>query len=390
MATVELVLPRPHPGQRAIMDGAKRFNVVACGRRFGKTTLGGILLARPMLQGGRNCGWFAPTYRLLEEAFAEHRRLYRPVITRAVQSPSPRIELINGTAVDYWTLADPSIVARGRKYARVVIDEAAMAPHLEEAWTQAVRPTLTDHVGDAFFFSTPKGRNFFATLYGMADHDPEWTRWQMPTTDNPWMPPAEIVAARASLPSIAFMQEYLAQFVDADGARVKREWLRYGPPPIGKPMYMGVDLAISTKTDADYTSAVVISKDDDGTVYVIDAARVRAPFEGVLRFVRDMAAKWEPESIAIEQVQYQAAVIQELLRTTRLPVRGIKPDKDKLTRFGPMEARYEQGLVVHTPGLPAWFQEELLSFPIGAHDDTVDALSYAWLASNRKRSFSAV
>lgn len=68
-----------------------------------------------------------------------------------MQTPAPRIELITGAAIDYWTLDDPSTVARGRKYKRVIIDEAAMARHLEQAWTEAIRPTLTDYRGDAFF-----------------------------------------------------------------------------------------------------------------------------------------------------------------------------------------------------------------------------------------------
>lgn len=115
-------------------------------------------------------------------------------------------------------------------------------------------------------------------------------------------------------------------------------------------------------------------------VYIRDAQRIRAPFHQVLQFVQQMAAKWKPSIIAIEAVQYQAAVVQELLRTTRLPVRGVKPDKDKLTRFLPLAARYEQGLVKHAPGLPGWFEDELLAFPVGEHDDAADAAAYAWQA----------
>jgi len=115
-------------------------------------------------------------------------------------------------------------------------------------------------------------------------------------------------------------------------------------------------------------------------LYVLDAQRIRAPFHQVLQFIEQMAAKWRPTSIAIEQVQYQAAVIQELSRTTTLPIRGVRPDKDKLTRFLPLAARYEQGLVKHAPGLPGWFEDELLAFPVGAHDDLVDAAAYAFAA----------
>jgi len=390
MPDIRLVLPRPHEAQQVILREAKRYNVLACGRRFGKTTLGGNLLSDPVLIDGLPCAWFAPTYRLLEEAYNDHKRIYAPVIRRAVQTPAPRIELITGAAIDYWTLDDPSTVARGRKYKRVIIDEAAMARHLEQAWTEAIRPTLTDYKGDAFFLSTPKGSNYFRTLYGMAGQDADWMSWQMPTTANPWIDPEEVGKAGESLPSIAFRQEYLAEFVDAAGARIKREWLRYGDCPEGLPTYIGVDLAISTKSEADFTGVAVLSRSDDGTIYVRDINRTRSDFAAVLRFIEAMADKWKPSMIGIEQVQYQAAVVQELLRRTKLPIRGIRPDRDKVTRFAPLEARYEQSQVMHCQGLPAYFEDELLSFPVGRHDDVVDALAYAWQVCGSKRSWGAV
>ena len=390
MPDIRLVLPRPHEAQQVILREARRYNVLACGRRFGKTTLGGNLLSDPVLKDALPCAWFAPTYRLLEEAYNDHKRIYQPVIRRAVQSPAPRIELITGAAIDYWTLDDPSTVARGRKYKRVIIDEAAMARHLEQAWTEAIRPTLTDFKGDAFFLSTPKGSNYFRTLYNQAAIDADWMAWQMPTTANPWIDPTEVDKAGESLPSIAFQQEYLAQFVDAAGARIKREWLRYGDCPEGLPTYIGVDLAISTKSEADYTGVAVVSRGDDGTIYVRDINRTRADFASVLRFIEAMADKWKPSMIGIEQVQYQAAVVQELLRRTKLPIRGIRPDRDKVTRFAPLEARYEQSQVMHCQGLPAYFEDELLSFPVGRHDDVVDALAYAWQVCGSKRSWGAV
>ena len=180
--------------------------------------------------------------------------------------------------------------------------------------------------------------------------------------------------------SLTFQQEFMAEFVDASGAVLKREWLQTGEPA-GKPtVVLGVDLAISVKSDADYSAIVALSRDRDGTIYVRDAQRLRAPFHQVLQFIEQMAAKWKPSLIAIEQVQYQAAVIQELSRTTTLPIRGVRPDKDKLTRFLPLAARYEQGLVKHAPGLPGWFEDELLAFPVGEHDDAADALAYSFAA----------
>jgi phage terminase large subunit-like protein len=73
-------------------------------------------------------------------------------------------------------------------------------------------------------------------------------------------------------------------------------------------------------------------------------------------------------------------------------VRGIRPDKDKLTRFMPLLTRYEKRMVRHDPArVPAWFREELLSFPEGQHDDGADAaaLGFAALAAAGPIEFSS-
>lgn len=373
-SSLEIQLQAAHPAQLQILNESRRFNLACMGRRFGKSALGIRLLAETALQK-RPAAWFAPTYKLLDEAWREARRRLAPIITRQ-DTQQHRMELMTGGSLDFWSLDNPD-AGRSRKYARVIIDEAAMARNLEEAWTQAIRPTLADLAGDAWFFSTPKGGNFFKTLYDKAGDDPEWQRWQMPTSRNPYIAPTEIDAMRRDLPDIVFRQEVQAEFVDLAGVVMRREWLKYGSAsPVG--VSLGVDLALSTKTTADYTAIVAMCRDAGGTVCILDAQRIQAPFHSVLQFIQQMAEKWNPVVIAIEQVQYQAAVVQELLRTTTLPVMGVRPDKDKLTRFLPLLARYEQGLIVHAPSLPAWFEEELLTFPMGEHDDGVDAASMAF------------
>jgi len=380
MPDLKITLWPRHAGQKQLAKEQRRFNVACQGRRWGKTKFGIDLLLSPgMTLEGAPVGWFAPQYKLLEEVFREARRILAPVIT-AVNGQQHRLELITGGTIDFWTLDTPD-AGRGRKYALVVIDEAAMARNLEEAWTAAIRPTLADLQGKAWFLSTPKGGNYFKTLFDRAADDPDWARWQMPTASNPYIKASEIDAMKAELPGIIYQQEVLAQFVDFEGAAMKRDWLKYEEPPTGLPVVLGVDLAISVKSDADYSACVALSRDKDGTIYVRDAQRIRAPFHQVLQFIQQMADKWNPTVIAIEQVQYQAAVVQELARTTNLPVKGVRPDKDKMTRFLPLLARYEQGLVKHVPGLSGAFEEELLSFPVGEHDDLVDALSYAFAAS---------
>lgn len=217
MPTITLTLPRPHAAQYRVIGEASRFNVVCCGRRFGKTTLGKDRLIGPALKG-KPVGWFAPTYKILIPAYREIVSLLAPITARRNDSER-RIELVTGGIVEFWSLDDPD-GCRGRAYARIVIDEAARVIHLERAWNEVIRPTLTDYQGDAWFLSTSRGMNHFHTLWqrGQDPANGEWASWQMPTTANPHIAPTEVEAARKELPELVFAQEYLAQFIpDAAG-----------------------------------------------------------------------------------------------------------------------------------------------------------------------------
>lgn len=194
-----------------------RFNVLACGRRFGKTTLGVNLLA-PLAVEGYPVAWFAPTYKLLLEVWDEFERLLAPV-TLKKDTQQKRIKLYGGGIVECWSL-DSGTVARGRKYKRVGIDEAAMAAYLETQWYEEIRPTLADYKGDAWFFSTPKGRNFFYKLFarGMDELQKKWRAFQLPTLSNPYIDAEEIHEQKDELPSDTYEQEYLARFLENAGA----------------------------------------------------------------------------------------------------------------------------------------------------------------------------
>lgn len=383
MIRIKIPSFRLHPAQQCILDATGRYKVIAAGRRFGKTivALEWLLLAPGGALDGHPVAYCAPTYKLLMDAWRQMERTLNPVLA-SVNRAEMHMQLITGGHVDGWTLEDRD-AGRGRRYARLVIDEAAHARYLQECWEQALSPTLTDLRGAAWFISTPRGQNFFYDLYqrgrrGMAG----WWSTRAPTSANPNISRAELEQARKQLPELVYRQEYEAEFVVMGAGLVKPEMLRESPAPADLPVTLGVDLAISTRDDADWTAIAAVSHDHErGRVYVREVERFRGAFHDVLGRIVGAAARWSPRLIAIEQVQYQAAVVQELARTTRLPVRGVTVERDKLTRALPLITRYEQGLVYHDPsGVPGWFREELLAFPEGEHDDGVDAVVHAWQA----------
>jgi hypothetical protein len=206
---VPITLNNPHNGQQKILNGLKRFNVVACGRRFGKSALATNLLAKPALSGFP-VAYFTPTYKLLEPTFNELISILGPAIKRS--HLNNKIELNTGGNIDFWSLENP-LAGRSRKYKRAVVDEAAFVKDLKTSWDEAIRPTLTDFKGDGFFFSTPKGKNDFYKYFNRGKiGEANWASFQMSTYENPFIDPNELDDVKKEIPSIAFSQEYLAEF----------------------------------------------------------------------------------------------------------------------------------------------------------------------------------
>lgn len=217
--TVEVRVPKNHPGQQIMDDHGSRFNVAECGRRLGKTTYGKRRAMRTILKAKRH-GWFAPTYKLLSDAWRDlSRRVAK--ITKDKSEQEKRIELLNGGVLEMWTL-DAADAGRGKDYDEVTIDEAGLVKDLKEKWEADIRPTLTLHKGGAWFLGTPKGRRFFHTLYDrgqehMLEGKGDWSSFRMPSILNPRMSLKEIATAKAEMPEHVFNQEYLAIPADDGG-----------------------------------------------------------------------------------------------------------------------------------------------------------------------------
>ncbi|TXH45718.1 MAG: hypothetical protein E6Q97_30995 [Desulfurellales bacterium] len=216
-STIRIQLNKPHPAQAEIDKCESRFIVAVCGRRFGKTSSIVRKRIRPLL-GGMPCAYFAPNYKMLQEFWRQTKSILAPITTH-VSKQEHRLEFLGGGSLTMWSLDNPDS-ARGQKYACADVDEAAMISELEEAWNAVIRPTLTDYEGAAAFWSTPKGLNYFHTLYsrGLDAQFANWASFRFPTSANPFINPSEIEAAKAELPEDVFRQEYLAEFIQGEGA----------------------------------------------------------------------------------------------------------------------------------------------------------------------------
>jgi hypothetical protein len=202
-----------HAKQRTILTERKRFNVVKSGRRFGKSALSINLLIESVLKG-HYVGFWYPVYRDGLEVWTEVKTRLYEIIDKKDEA-AKILRFINGAKVDFWSMEDPNS-GRGRKYHRIIIDECEKALKFEEAWTQAIAPTLTDFGGDAYFLSTPQfGDTYFKRLCKQELIQPEtWKTFVYSTYDNPYIDRDEIEMMRSILPALVFDCEYLAADVD--------------------------------------------------------------------------------------------------------------------------------------------------------------------------------
>lgn len=391
-------LPDLHPAQAQIKNEAQRFNVVDCGRRFGKTTMGQDLLVPPALEG-YPVGWFSPTYKMLLEVWRAASSTLKPVAQR-VNAQERRIETITGGVVEMWSLDNPD-AARGRKYARVVVDEAAMVKNLLDAWNMVLRPTLVDLQGDAWFFSTPKGMNGFWQMYqwGIDPERTDWACWQFPSDANPYIPASEIEAMRRSLPERVFAQEILATFLE-DAGGVFRHVMDAATGSeqgynVNHQYVFGVDWGKLN----DFTVICVLDLNDRAQVYqdrfnqidyAVQVGRLKALYE-----------RYKPVTVIAESNSMGEPLIETLAREG-IPVRPfLTTNATKTAAIDGLALAFERGEIqilndpVTIAELQAYEAERLpagsmrYGAPEGMHDDVVMALALAWTGVGRE-SFAAM
>lgn len=382
---IEIVLPEPHDAQRRILDERERFNVLACGRRWGKTHLCTYLALQPALSGFP-VGWFAPTYKVLSDATRTIWERLRPIHGRCRFDRSEmRLELPGGGSIEFWSTEprhagdQDSEVARSRKYKRIIYDEAARAKRLEADWTKAIRPTLADLRGDAWFPSTPKGHNYFRRLFVRGQGEQDWKSWQMPTSSNPYIHPKEVEAARRELPADAFSQEYLAEFL-ADAANpfgLNAIAQCVVPMEPGDVAVWGVDLAKSM----DWT--VAIGLNDAGRVCAFQRWQGdwRNTTTRLMGMIGDTPALIDSTGVGdpiVEQIQSRCPLVEGFKFTAQSKQQLFEGLAVAIQRG---EIGFPDGIIRHELEV---FQYEYTSTgvrytaPDGEHDDCADALGLAW------------
>ena len=194
-------------------------------------------------------------------------------------------------------------------------------------------------------------------------------------------PVPELLRIKRQMGTYSFSALYQQRPVPLEGGLFKKSWFAQiiPVPPHGLRWFRGYDLAISTKTSADYTASARCAIDRQGNIYIADVYRARLEYPDQRKFVIDRMTKERDTEHGIEAAMHAQAFIQDLRRMPGLARFAIKPVRvisDKFTRALAWANRAEEGKIILVRG--PWihpFLDEVCSFPNSPHDDQVDAVS---------------
>ena len=377
----------PHAGQLTVHNSDARFKVLSAGRRWGKTRLGVNECIDAASKGGR-AWWVSPTYKTSEVGWRPLRQIARKIPGAEVRLGDRQVNFPGGGFVAVRSADNPDSL-RGEGLDFVVMDECAFMAR--EAWTEAIRPALSDRIGKALFISTPKGRNQFWELYQKGINGEEgWQSWTFPTISNPFIQASEIEAAKRDLPEMIFRQEYLAEFIDDSGGVFRRVQeaavLEPQEPDANKQYVAGVDVASSI----DFTVVSIMDVKSKELVYLDRFNRV--DYNVLENRLEALYRRWHLDSMKIEANSIGQPVIDHLYAKGLSIIPFTTTSATKQAIIQGLQSAFEHGeiRIINDPILVG----ELLSFeskrspsggfsysaPSGMHDDTVMSLAIAWSA----------
>lgn len=391
----KLVLPKPHPGQQRVLDEAKRFNILNCGRRWGKNYL---LHNRVVddLMGGRTIGWGSPSYKNLSEDWRVLLALLMPIV-RTKNEQERRIETITGGVLEMWSLDNPDVI-RSRGYNNFYINEAAYVPNLIAVFSKVLRPLLTDKKGGLWVASTPNGMNGYHTMYTWGNSLPDWRSWTFTSYDNPYLDPKELDDAKKTQTEEEWRQETMAEFIQNEGAVFRNIVAATTAIPDDLPiMHRGhyIVAGADWANENDFTALSIACVECEREVALDRFHELDYFFQ--LQRLEILHNEWGVKLWEVELNAMGQPIYQEMQRMG-LPVRGFNTTmQSKNTLIRDFALAVEKGDVRLLPDLVATAELQAYrrsvsengnarySAPDGMHDDTVISRALMWRAMKRSK-----
>jgi phage terminase large subunit-like protein len=387
-----------HDAQMEIFKSKARFKVVSAGRRFGKSRLAAwVLLINALQSKSKDVFYVGPTFQQSKDIMWGMLKDLGKDVIKAAHENTAVLTLINDRKI-YLKGSDRPDTLRGVGLQYVVLDEyASMKP---EVWEMILRPTLADVKGGALFIGTPAGKNHFYKLFMEASEaEDDWESFQYQSTDNPLLDPKEIAAAKSTMSTQAFRQEFEATFETFSGGIFKEEWVTYVEDnrdfkegTIGHYVVAvdpaGFEQAIKDRglksSKLDETSIAVVKIVGDEWL-VKDIYHGRWGIKETANRILNAAVDSEATTVGIEAGALKNAIMPYLEDEMRTKGRwvnitdvthGGKRKTDRITWA--LQGRLEHGRIKFRKA--DWnnhFISQMMDFPSPlSHDDLLDSLAY--------------
>jgi hypothetical protein len=216
---------KPRPFQQALHKALRRFNVLVCHRRKGKTYFTIREIQDKAFQNNKKrpqYAYIAPTYSQAKKVAWEYcKDFYKdvPGVEFHVQELKVTVPHGDEKILIYLAGADNPDSLRGMYFDGVVIDEyAQISPTL---WGEVVLPALSDREGWAIFIGTPKGNDHFKKIFNFAEEqmlkDPNspWFAIRLKASQTGIIPEKELALLKESMSPEEYEQEMEVSFTAA-------------------------------------------------------------------------------------------------------------------------------------------------------------------------------
>ena len=224
---MKIVIPyKPREHQKAVHKNLKRFNVLLCHRRWGKTVLVCNELIKQAMTNPMPMPryyYIAPTYSMAKRTAWDYIKEYTSVITGTQYHETElRCDLPNGARIQLLGCERPNSL-RGLAIDMCCMDEVAQFP--PRMWTEVIRPALADRyeLGQKYNFmsgrmiaiGTPQGHNAFFDLYDFATHNEDWYAEKFKASETGIISELELNEAKALMPEEVYEAEFECSFDSA-------------------------------------------------------------------------------------------------------------------------------------------------------------------------------
>jgi len=370
-----------------------RFRIFPKGRRLGATRGASIAFIKWMLEGNY-CLW-GDTINSNIDRYVE--RYFKPFLEANgiayTWQPIKKLLKVGSGYTDFRSSDRPENW-EGFGYNKIFLNEAGIILNSEYLYLNAVLPMMLDFKDSQLIAAgTPKllkgkGKYFYELYQKAVRKEPGYYAKTFSTYDNPFISIEQIKELEATIPANERKQEIYGEFVLKGGSLLQMSWFQvYSKLPL---QYDSVVQSWDTASKGEQindpsvcTTWYIINN----TYYLVDVFRGWLKYPELKHSVITLADKYEPDIILIEDKSSGMALIQDLkVSEFYYSIQPITPTADKVTRMSTASLAIEVGRVF-LPTNAEWlhdYEDELLSFPAGEHDDQVDSTSQFLNWNNRK------